>query len=81
MRRPAAWISKVLYNLYTVLLQGETGTAGRGGHARAIRYGPRRAQALVVQNCAAFPENLLKASCSATARVPLPVPSAIVLVA
>ncbi|HCF5342896.1 TPA: sigma-54-dependent Fis family transcriptional regulator [Pseudomonas aeruginosa] len=60
MRETCRLISKVLHNPYTVLLQGETGT-GKEVVARAIHeYGPRRAQAFVVQNCAAFPENLLE---------------------
>ncbi len=58
MRETCRLISKVLHNPYTVLLQGETGT-GKEVVARAIHeYGPRRAQAFVVQNCAAFPELL-----------------------
>ena len=53
-------ISKVLHTSYTVLLRGETGT-GKEVVARAIHAsGPRRAQAFVVQNCAACPEGLLE---------------------
>ncbi|MFU7348814.1 sigma-54 interaction domain-containing protein [Pseudomonas paraeruginosa] len=60
MRETCRMISKVLHTPYTVLLQGETGT-GKEVVARAIHeYGPRRSQAFVVQNCAAFPENLLE---------------------
>ena len=78
MRETCRLISKVLHNPYTVLLQGETGT-GKEVVARAIHeYGPRRAQAFVVQNCAAFPENLLESELFGYRRAPLPVPSAIV---
>ncbi|QZI73099.1 sigma 54-interacting transcriptional regulator [Pseudomonas protegens] len=60
MRQAYQLISKVLHSPYTVLLRGETGT-GKEVVARAIHdYGPRRSQAFVVQNCAAFPENLLE---------------------
>ncbi|WP_025129820.1 sigma-54-dependent Fis family transcriptional regulator [Pseudomonas sp. PH1b] len=60
MRQTYQLISKVLHSPYTVLLRGETGT-GKEVVARAIHdYGPRRSQAFVVQNCAAFPENLLE---------------------
>lgn len=53
-------ISKVLHTPYTVLLRGETGT-GKEVVARAIHAsGSRRAQAFVVQNCAACPEGLLE---------------------
>jgi sigma-54-dependent transcriptional regulator len=49
----------VLHSPYTVLLGG-TGT-GKEVVARAIHdCGPRRSQAFIVQNCAAFPENLLE---------------------
>ena len=60
MRQVYALISKVLHSPYTVLLLGETGT-GKELVARAIHdYGPRRAKGLIVQNCAALPENLLE---------------------
>lgn len=60
MRQTYQLISKVLHSPYTVLLRGETGT-GKEVVARAIHdYGPRRSQAFIVQNCAAFPENLLE---------------------
>jgi sigma-54-dependent transcriptional regulator len=60
MRQTCQMISKVLHSPYTVLLRGETGT-GKELVARAIHdYGPRRSGALVVQNCAAFPESLLE---------------------
>ena len=53
-------IGKVLHTPYTVLLRGETGT-GKEVVARAIHAsGPRKAQAFVVQNCAACPEGLLE---------------------
>jgi sigma-54 dependent transcriptional regulator len=53
-------ISKVLHTPYTVLLRGETGT-GKEVVARAIHAsGPRKAEAFVVQNCAACPEGLLE---------------------
>lgn len=53
-------IGKVLRTTYTVLLRGETGT-GKEVVARAIHAcGPRKTQAFVVQNCAAFPEGLLE---------------------
>jgi sigma-54-dependent transcriptional regulator len=60
MRQTYSMISKVLHSPYTVLLRGETGT-GKELVARAIHdFGPRRSQAFIVQNCAAFPENLLE---------------------
>ncbi|MBK5353411.1 sigma 54-interacting transcriptional regulator [Pseudomonas sp. TH41] len=60
MRQTYSLISKVLHSPYTVLLRGETGT-GKEVVARAIHDGgPRRSQAFIVQNCAAFPENLLE---------------------
>jgi sigma-54-dependent transcriptional regulator len=60
MRRTYSLISKVLHSPYTVLLLGETGT-GKEVVARGIHDGgPRRAQAFIVQNCAAFAENLLE---------------------
>ncbi|MEX3774640.1 sigma-54 interaction domain-containing protein [Pseudomonas sp. MYb118] len=60
MRDTYSLISKVLHSPYTVLLRGETGT-GKEVVARAIHDGgPRRAQAFIVQNCAAFPESLLE---------------------
>ena len=53
-------IGKVLNTSYTVLLRGETGT-GKEVVARAIHSaGARSDKAFVVQNCAAFPENLLE---------------------
>ncbi|UVK98699.1 sigma-54-dependent Fis family transcriptional regulator [Pseudomonas sp. B21-048] len=60
MRQTCSLISKVLHSPYTVLLRGETGT-GKEVVARAIHdCGPRRSQSFIVQNCAAFPENLLE---------------------
>lgn len=60
MRQTCSLISKVLHSPYTVLLNGETGT-GKEVVARAIHdCGPRRSQPFIVQNCAAFPENLLE---------------------
>lgn len=60
MRQTYLMISKVLHSPYTVLLRGETGT-GKEVVARAIHdFGPRRSKAFIVQNCAAFPENLLE---------------------
>lgn len=60
MRATYSLISRVLHSPYTVLLRGETGT-GKEVVARAIHdCGPRRSQAFIVQNCAAFPENLLE---------------------
>ena len=60
MRQTCSMISKVLPSPYTVLLRGETGT-GKEVVARAIHdHGPRRAQAFIVQNCAALPESLLE---------------------
>lgn len=53
-------IGKVRNSARTVLLSGETGT-GKELVARAIHSaGPRRDNAFVVQNCAAFPEGLLE---------------------
>ncbi len=60
MRRTYLLISKVMHSPYTVLLRGETGT-GKEVVARAIHNGgPRRSRPLIVQNCAAFAENLLE---------------------
>ena len=60
MRATYSLISKILQSSYTVLLLGETGT-GKEVVARAIHdCGPRRTQAFIVQNCAAFPESLLE---------------------
>ncbi len=60
MRQTYSLISKVLHSPYTVLLRGETGT-GKEVVARAIHdCGPRRSKPFIVQNCAAFPENLLE---------------------
>jgi len=60
MRRTYSLISKVLNSSYTILLRGETGT-GKEVVARAIHDGgPRRSRPLIVQNCAAFAENLLE---------------------
>ncbi len=60
MRQTCQLVGKVLHSAYTVLLTGETGT-GKEVVARAIHTcGPRRKKAFVVQNCAAFPENLLE---------------------
>ncbi|RMR09786.1 sigma-54 interaction domain-containing protein [Pseudomonas syringae group genomosp. 3] len=53
-------LSKVLDSTCTILLTGETGT-GKEVVSRALHeYGPRRLNAFVVQNCAAFPEALLE---------------------
>lgn len=60
MRRACRLIDKVLHTTYTVLLKGETGT-GKEVVARALHEcGPRRSKKFVVQNCAAFPEDLLE---------------------
>ncbi|MGF6094626.1 sigma-54 interaction domain-containing protein [Pseudomonas sp. 18175] len=60
MEQTCRLIGKVLNTTYTVLLRGETGT-GKEVVARAIHSaGPRRDEAFVVQNCAAFPEGLLE---------------------
>ncbi|MEJ5057288.1 MULTISPECIES: sigma-54 interaction domain-containing protein [unclassified Pseudomonas] len=60
MRQTYSLISKVLHTSYTVLLRGETGT-GKEVVAQAIHDGsPRRSQAFIVQNCAAFAESLLE---------------------
>ncbi|BCX71250.1 sigma 54-interacting transcriptional regulator [Pseudomonas izuensis] len=60
MRQTYSLISKVLHSPYTILLHGETGT-GKEVIARAIHEGsPRRSRPLIVQNCAAFAENLLE---------------------
>jgi sigma-54-dependent transcriptional regulator len=60
MRRTYCLINKVVHSPYTVLLLGETGT-GKEVVARAIHAaGPRRTQAFIVQNCAAFAETLLE---------------------
>lgn len=60
MRHTYGLINKVIHSPYTVLLLGETGT-GKEVIARMIHdASPRRSQPFVVQNCAAFPENLLE---------------------
>ncbi|WP_448632031.1 MULTISPECIES: sigma-54 interaction domain-containing protein [Pseudomonas fluorescens group] len=60
MRKTCSMISKVVHSPFTILLRGETGT-GKEVVARAIHdASQRRAKALVVQNCAAVPENLLE---------------------
>ncbi|WP_434608564.1 sigma 54-interacting transcriptional regulator [Pseudomonas sp. D2-30] len=60
MRQTCLLIGKVINSPYTVLLCGETGT-GKEVVARAIHdHGPRRAEAFIVQNCAALPEHLLE---------------------
>lgn len=60
MRQTCSLISKVVNSPYTILLRGETGT-GKEVVARAIHDGsPRRSRPLIVQNCAAFAENLLE---------------------
>ncbi|MEB0206052.1 sigma-54 interaction domain-containing protein [Pseudomonas sp. CCC3.1] len=60
MRQACHLINKVVHSAYTVLLLGETGT-GKEVVARAIHDGgPRRAQPFIVQNCAAFPAELLE---------------------
>lgn len=60
MRQTCHLISKVLHSPYIILLTGETGT-GKEVVSRAVHEcGPRRAKAFVVQNCAAFPEQLLE---------------------
>jgi sigma-54-dependent transcriptional regulator len=60
MRQTYSLISKILHSPYTILLRGETGT-GKEVVARAIHdRGPRRSRPLIVQNCAAFAENLLE---------------------
>ena len=60
MRQTCHLINKVVHSAYTVLLLGETGT-GKEVVARAIHDGgPRHAQPFIVQNCAAFPADLLE---------------------
>ncbi len=60
MRKTYQLIGKVLHSTYTVLLTGETGT-GKEVVARALHEcGPRRSKSFIVQNCAAFPEDLLE---------------------
>nr|WP_314874298.1 sigma 54-interacting transcriptional regulator [uncultured Pseudomonas sp.] len=60
MRKIYQLISKVLHSSYTVLLNGETGT-GKEVVARALHEGcSRRSKSFIVQNCAAFPEDLLE---------------------
>ncbi|MDO7896643.1 sigma-54 interaction domain-containing protein [Pseudomonas citrulli] len=60
MRKTCSMISKVVHSPFTILLRGETGT-GKEVVARAIHdASQRRTKALVVQNCAAVPENLLE---------------------
>ncbi|MEG0632175.1 MAG: sigma 54-interacting transcriptional regulator [Pseudomonas sp.] len=60
MRSMYRLIGKVLHSPYTILLTGETGT-GKEVVARALHeYGPRRSKKFIVQNCAAFPEDLLE---------------------
>lgn len=60
LSRTTYLLSKILDSTCTVLLTGETGT-GKEIVSRAIHeHGPRRENAFVVQNCAAFPEALLE---------------------
>jgi len=60
MRKTYQLIGKVLHSPYTILLTGETGT-GKEVVARALHEcGPRRSSKFIVQNCAAFPEDLLE---------------------
>ncbi|MFA0918637.1 sigma-54 interaction domain-containing protein [Pseudomonas tremae] len=60
LKRTTRLLGKVLDSSCTVLLTGETGT-GKEIVSRAIHeHGPRRSNAFVVQNCAAFPEALLE---------------------
>lgn len=60
MRKTYQLIGKVLHSPYTILLTGETGT-GKEVVARALHEcGPRRSKKFIVQNCAAFPEDLLE---------------------
>lgn len=60
MCKTAHLIGKVLHSPYTVLLTGETGT-GKEVVARALHEcGPRRSKRFIVQNCAAFPADLLE---------------------
>lgn len=60
MRETYQLIGKVLHSTYTVLLNGETGT-GKEVVARALHEcGVRRSKSFIVQNCAAFPEDLLE---------------------
>ena len=60
MRHTYGLINKVIHSPYTVLLLGETGT-GKEVIARMIHdASPRHNRPFIVQNCAAFPENLLE---------------------
>lgn len=60
MRQAYRLIHKVSHSPYTVLLLGETGT-GKEVVARVIHEGGvRRTRPFVVQNCAAFPQDLLE---------------------
>lgn len=60
MRQVYRLIHKVSHSPYTVLLLGETGT-GKEVVARVIHEGgTRRSRPFVVQNCAAFPQDLLE---------------------
>lgn len=60
MRHTYGLVNKVIHSPYTVLLLGETGT-GKEVIARMIHdSSTRRSQPFVVQNCAAFPEDLLE---------------------
>lgn len=60
MRHTYGLINKVIHSPYTVLILGETGT-GKEVIARMIHdASPRRKRPFIVQNCAAFPENLLE---------------------